>query len=323
MGTHVDEPIEDIHAIEVPDIELTWLHIPRDHVVNSRGQAIDYSTLISTFLDEFRVVLHHLKTGTPFPKDFVWFIPDFWHVCFGDGKCFTLTHALDLWDAAVLAKRVATQFMTWGDREIFDRVHRGPGNVFVPRISVLDSVQRDDSQYPDDGRFARLFNDPIGQQKSSAFRPDDIKKAEAEIGHRLPESYLRFLLSHPSGPMFFLQDVSFPHLGADPFSVVDFYSIPPAEDGGRSRTAPVGGLAATYIDSRDEGMVPAWLLPIGDNGAGDLLCLELDGERRGGVAVWYHELYDYERDESMDDCIVPVAPSFDAFLELLEPDRDS
>ena len=70
-------------------------------------------------------------------------------------------------------------------------------------------------------------------------------------------------------------------------------------------------------------MVPPWLLPIGDDACGDLLCLELDGERRGGVAVWYHELYDYERNESMDDCIIPVAPSFDAFLDLLEFDRES
>jgi SMI1 / KNR4 family (SUKH-1) len=323
MGTHVDEPIEDIDAIEVPNIELTWQHIPRDQVVNARGQAIDYFSLISTFLEEFRVVLRHLKTGKPFPENFVWFIPDFWHVCFGGAKCFTPTDALDLWDAAVLAQRVAAQFMTWGDREIFDRVHRGPGKVFVPRKSFVDSLQDDNSQSSDDARFVRLFSDSTGHRNRSAIRPDDILKAEAEIGYRLPESYVRFLLSQPSGPSFSLPGASFPHLGKDPFHVADFYSIPPAEDGGRSHTGGRDGLAATYSDYRNEGMVPAWLLPIGDNACGDLLCLELDGERRGGVAVWYHELYDYERNESMADCIIPVAPSFDEFLDLLEPDRDN
>jgi SMI1 / KNR4 family (SUKH-1) len=323
MSTHVDEPIDDINAIEVPSIELRWLNAPRDEVVDALGQAIAYPSAISTFLEEFRMVVRHLKTGTPFPEEFVWFIPDFWRICFGDLKCFTPTDALDLWHAAVLAKRVAIQFMTWGDREIFDRVHRGPGNVFVPRKTFLGSLRREDTDYPDDGRFGRLFNDPIGQRKNRAIRPEDIQKAEAEIGHRLPESYLRFLLSHPSGPTFCLQDVSFPHLGADPFSVVVFYSIRPAEDEDGSHSYQGDGLAATYNDYRNEGMVPAWLLPIGDDGAGDLLCLELDGERCGGVAVWYHELYDYERGESMEDCIIPVAPSFNAFLDLIQPDRDS
>jgi SMI1 / KNR4 family (SUKH-1) len=323
MDTHVDEPIEDLDAIEVPDIELTWLHIPRDQVVDARGQAIDYFSLISTFLEEFRVVLRHLKTGKPFPEDFVWFIPDLWHVCFGGAKCFSPTDALDLWDAAVLAKRVAVQFMTWGDREILDRVHRGPGNVFVPRESFLDSLKRDNSQSLDGARFVRLFNDPTGLRNNRAIRPDDILKAEAEIGYRLPESYIRFLLSQPSGPSFSLAGASFPHLGKEHFHVSDFYSIPPAEDGGRSHPGGRDGLAATYSAYRNEGMVPAWLLPIGDDACGDLLCLELDGERRGGVAVWYHELYDYERNESMDDCIIPVAPSFDAFLDLLDFDRES
>jgi hypothetical protein len=70
------------------------------------------------------MVLGHLKTSTPFPEEFVWFIPDFWRICFGDLKCFTPTDALDLWHAAVLAKRVAIQFMTWGDREIWNSKRR-------------------------------------------------------------------------------------------------------------------------------------------------------------------------------------------------------
>jgi hypothetical protein len=323
MNTHVDEPIEDINTINVPDIELMWLHIPREGVVNAFGQAIDYPSLITIFLDEFKLVLRQLKSGAPFPEDFIWFIPDVWRICFGDLRCFSPTEALDLWDAVVLAKRVAIQCMTWGDRETFERARRGPGNVFVPRESSLGSPPRDDTKCVDDGRFARLWSDPTVRRSSPAIRPDDILKTEAEIGHRLPESYIRFLLTHDSGPSFSLPDASFPSLGEDPFRVSDFYSIVTAEDEGRLYPGMRCGLAATYIEYRDEGMVPAWLLPIGDSGSGDLLCLELDGERRGGVAVWYHELYDYERNESMDDCIIPVAPTFEAFLDLLEPDRDS
>ena len=323
MNTHVDEPIEDINTINVPDIELMWLHIPREGVVNAFGQALDYPSLITIFLDEFQLVLRQLKSGARFQKTLFGSSQTSGSIMFWRPQVLLSTEALDLWDAVVLAKRVAIQCMTWGDRETFERARRGPGNVFVPREGSLGSPPRDDTKCVDDGRFARLWSDPTVRRSSPAIRPDDILKTEAEIGHRLPESYIRFLLTHDSGPSFSLPDASFPSLGEDPFRVSDFYSIVTAEDEGRLYPGMRCGLAATYIEYRDEGMVPAWLLPIGDSGSGDLLCLELDGERRGGVAVWYHELYDYERNESMDDCIIPVAPTFEAFLDLLEPDRDS
>jgi hypothetical protein len=124
------------------------------------------------------------------------------------------------------------------------------------------------------------------------------------------------LLSHPFGPISFRRGVDFPLPEGGRFYVDAFYCIPPAEDEVRPNNP--------YFLRKDaEELVPAWLLPIGCNAMGDFVCLELEGERRGGIAVWDHEMYSYESDESMDDCIIPVASSFDAFLDVLEPYRDS
>jgi cell wall assembly regulator SMI1 len=184
--------------------------------------------------------------------------------------------------------------------------------------AFLDSLRREVPAVADDGRFARLggFGLAIWSRNSRPIRPDDIHKAEAELGHRLPEAYARLLLSHPFGPISFRRGARFPMPEGGRFHFQAFYCVPPAEDGVRPNNP-------YYLRKDANELLPAWLLPIGDNASGDLVCLELEGERRGGITVWEHELYNYESSDPTDDCITPVAPSFEAFLDMLEPASES
>ena len=67
-------------------------------------------------------------------------------------------------------------------------------------------------------------------------------------------------------------------------------------------------IADLAIDSQ----LPASLLPIITDGGGDLLCLDYRGNKdEPAVVYWAHEL-------GGDEAVVPVSPSFDSFLQLLE-----
>ena len=68
----------------------------------------------------------------------------------------------------------------------------------------------------------------------------------------------------------------------------------------------------------NEGLIPAYLLPVIGNARGSYACVAISGPRRGAVFFWEHELIDYDSEEPTDEGVFFVASSFDAFLDLLE-----
>lgn len=67
------------------------------------------------------------------------------------------------------------------------------------------------------------------------------------------------------------------------------------------------------------GRMPPGLLPIADTGGGDQFCLWLIGDERGAVVLWDHEA---EHCPPTNANLHHVAPTFTAFLELLDDPSD-
>jgi hypothetical protein len=158
--------------------------------------------------------------------------------------------------------------------------------------------------------------DPGPYSWSRAPRPittNDIRDLEAELGHRLPEDYAAFLLRFNEGAVSFGKPARFRLTGGElaGWIYLDWFHSLLLED-----RAPGYDLWTNY--RMEQGLIPAYLLPIIGNALGSYACVAISGPRRGAVFFWEHELIDYESEEPTDEGVFFVAPSFDAFLDLIE-----
>ena len=147
----------------------------------------------------------------------------------------------------------------------------------------------------------------------------DLARFEQELGRPLPTEYISFLSKTNGG---------YPNLswftceagkGYDVFVDV-LYGISHDEDA--FNTNP-------YEWRQCRGVLPDFIIPIGENGEGDLLCLSIGEATFGHVYWWHHEMWSGENVESIDDKTVlddfafnPVADNFEAFLTLLRKDQE-
>jgi len=160
------------------------------------------------------------------------------------------------------------------------------------------------------------YRDPGPLPSSRAPRPitpDDIRDLEAKLGHQLPEDYAAFLLTFNKGAVHFGKPVRFRLSGGElsGWIYLDAFHSLLLED-----RAPGYDLWHKYRSH--EGLIPAYLLPIIGDGLGSYACVAISGPRRGAVFFWEHELIDYDSEEPTDEGVFFVAPSFDAFLDLIE-----
>jgi len=157
--------------------------------------------------------------------------------------------------------------------------------------------------YEDPGPFARSRTTPPTTEA-------DIREFEAKLGHRLPEDYVAFLLRFNEGGVRFGKPVRSRVTENETPEWVSLDTIYPLED-----------LWTVY--RLHEGLIPAYLLPVIDNGLGSYVCVAVSGPKRGAVFFWEHELIDYDSKEPTDQGVFFVAPSFDAFLDLIEVNVDA
>ena len=127
--------------------------------------------------------------------------------------------------------------------------------------------------------------------------------AELILGKRLPESYKALVKAYPGGRP--VQDG--PEEGW--LACVGWLmSLDPRH--GESVFDAIGALGD------DEQPAPDAVPIIGDGG-GNMICLDYGaGTGEPTVVYWQHELF-------WEEGMVPVAPSFDAFLQILERERAS
>lgn len=134
---------------------------------------------------------------------------------------------------------------------------------------------------------------------------DFLSEFESEIGIVLPKDYRQFLLQNNGGK-----------------PVPDFFWIDRHKDG--SRVCQFYGL---HSESRVFSLrtctrenrfgIPSSMLPIGDDGMGNYLCLGISADNLGWVFFLDHDLHPYDNPESMIG-IRKLANSFTGFLNNLE-----
>jgi len=148
---------------------------------------------------------------------------------------------------------------------------------------------------------------------------EDVRRVEQHIGHTLPAEYGDFLLTYGSGWFGFKKAVVFPlQHWADGLGTIDsFWGAVPHES--RSQYDLIANHDSWVTGPKRE--VPANLLPIASDAAGNLICLSVAGEDTGAVLLWDHEEVVWVSPEPGYENVCLIAPSFSAFINLLQVDE--
>ena len=142
------------------------------------------------------------------------------------------------------------------------------------------------------GRFERRGR-PAAEQT--------IISLEATLGVRLPAAYRAFLLEGDGARFRQYNEIS----GAYHGGLREVFAVDDPAVTGRS----LGHILQVYA-----GRVPADLLPVGDDLAGNLICLAIAGDHAGRVFFWDHEMEADGGDPPTMDNMELVADSFTEFV---------
>jgi hypothetical protein len=174
---------------------------------------------------------------------------------------------------------------------------------------------------PMEHKLTQLGITPVNADDFVPVPERELEQLEETIGGRLPDDYRSFLQRY--GKSLFKEGVSCPSspgLGPIPFAF--FYGADASRD----------GVLTSYNFS--EGDLPRGIVPIGEDGLGNLYCLESTGPTQGTIYYrdhsvgWEGEAEEYRRrGQAIPDsvkyvCLEKVAPSFTAFVLSLQPDED-
>ncbi len=128
---------------------------------------------------------------------------------------------------------------------------------------------------------------------------------EARIGVKLPKDYEEFLLENNGGK-----------------PVPDFFWIVPQKDGSRMNQfyglheeAKIFSLNTCTSEKRYG--IPASMLPIGDDGLGNSICMGVLPDNKGNIFFLDHDEHPYDNPNSMVG-ITKLADSFTDFLNKFE-----
>ena len=157
----------------------------------------------------------------------------------------------------------------------------------------------------------------------------DIAAIEQENKVLLPADYRAFMLKHNGGkpsPRWFDYSDGTELTGS---AVQEFFAIytKPEKETGLSVNLNLARQFRTYKRMETPRM-PEELIPIGDDGGGNKICLCVSGEHTGCIYYWDHELectggtYEDGTPVTMWDNCYFVANSFTEFLDSLHEDDD-
>jgi hypothetical protein len=92
------------------DIEYISLLIDNNSVVNGLGESVKAAETIRNWGSDMTQFYKYLTDGF-FPNNYSLFVPDFWHIAYGDAKCLPKTEADLLWESTVAARTEAMPFV--------------------------------------------------------------------------------------------------------------------------------------------------------------------------------------------------------------------
>jgi cell wall assembly regulator SMI1 len=127
---------------------------------------------------------------------------------------------------------------------------------------------------------------------------EQIQSFERLVGHRLPDGYRRFLLQHNGGQPL-NDEFEVPAWGVT--GVQYFFGLQ-VDDGYDLR----------WNQEVVADRLPVGVIPIATDSGGNAVCLGISGEQFDRVLFWDHE------DEAV--CLVPLAATFEDFVNHLAPD---
>ena len=134
-----------------------------------------------------------------------------------------------------------------------------------------------------------------------------LTAAELILGVRLPQSYRALAQRYPSGRPLPNEFTVKHRKGTWGSCVGVLLSIDPRHSGNVFQHI-------SHLAGDDQ--LPAHLVPIIDDGGGDLVCLDYRGDgSQPSVVYWAHEL-------GGEDGLVQIASSFDEFLRILEEEGE-
>jgi hypothetical protein len=132
-----------------------------------------------------------------------------------------------------------------------------------------------------------------------------LNEFETKIHIQLPSDYRHFLLKHNGGK-----------------PIPSFFWITPYEDGSSVNrfyglyNDPTSLSINTFIGKENYG-IPESMLPIGDDGVGNYICIGISLENHGNIFFLDHELHPFHEPNSQEG-ITKLTDSFIEFLDSLK-----
>lgn len=147
---------------------------------------------------------------------------------------------------------------------------------------------------------AGLFSEP-----SDPAADADIQEVETELGVTLPDEFSAFLREVNGGVLTQPNTIKRTYY----FHLEEFFS---AGDNGAC------DMSLLDVVAEYEGRIPPEFIPVLRDKAGNVFCLGIKGDHQGEVYAWDQEFETREGEEPSMTNMHILAPSFNAFLEILK-----
>ncbi len=184
------------------------------------------------------------------------------------------------------------------------KCHSTPDPFFFPVTLIEKHMNAIDSFAQVKIEFVRIGGvRPVVGDAFIPLIPDEVDSLEARLSSRLPESYREFLLAY--GAVGFNEYIDYR-------PVVDFPSSMTSTGTGHlsllygSESSEHEGYGLLTRMDYFAGRIPSWMLPIGDNGMVDQICLAISGKQAGKVFFWDQEDEPQDDDEYFEDYGTPM-----------------
>jgi hypothetical protein len=110
--------------MQLYDLRYLTLLVNNTDTVNGLGQSVLLRATLENWIEAYEEFYRHFIAGE-FPPNYKIFVPDLWHVTFGDAKCFTSQDAKLLWESVAQVQKYSVPFIQ--ETELILRPH--PGSV--------------------------------------------------------------------------------------------------------------------------------------------------------------------------------------------------
>jgi hypothetical protein len=118
------------------DLAFISLLVDDISVVNGLHEPIPVATVLRQWAKDYTMFYEYLS-AREFPENYSIFVPDFWHIAYGDAKCLAKEDATELWESSVTLRNDARFVEDW--TELVIKPHPGT-RVGIKAGKVLSTV---------------------------------------------------------------------------------------------------------------------------------------------------------------------------------------